>query len=102
MNKIMFSHKYQKLKNIQKDKPVVLIDVMSIELSQLSKYFIEYDTMFYSNGQKDNYPLKDGKYLLLFFVDKGLSLFTTIRRETESKKKYYVENIGYEFEVVEG
>jgi len=100
MNKIKFSHMYKKLEGIEKNKPVALIDVMSISLCRLSKYFIEYDTSFMDDDVWDNYPLKDGTYLLLFFMDKNWKLFTTIRRETPSKKKYYVDNIGCEFELV--
>lgn len=100
MKKIKFSHRYTKLEKIDKNKPVVLIDVMSISLGALSRYFLEYDTIFKDNGKFDFYPLKPGRHLLLFFVDKKGTLFTTIRRETESKKKYYLENIGYEFKII--
>ena len=91
---------YEKLKNIDASKPVHLIECMAIELNQLTDEFIEYDTGFYDGTEKDNYPLKDGKYLILFFVDNRGTLFTTIRRQTQSKNEYYFTSIGCEFELV--
>ena len=100
MNKIKFSHKYKKLEGIEISKPVVLIDMMDIDLCCLSRFFLEYDTLYVEDGISKHYPLKNGRYLLLFFVDKNFRLFTTIRRLTINKEKYYLSNIGYEFEVV--
>jgi len=91
---------YEKLKNVDSSKSVHLVECMPIKLSQLSDEFIEYDTGFYEGTEKDNYPLKDGEYLVLFFVDCNGTLFTTIRRQTASKNEYYMTSIGCEFELV--
>jgi hypothetical protein len=91
---------YEKLKNIDKSKPVKLVECMPTALCCLTGDFIEYDTTFYDDGKKDNYPLKEGQYLILFFVDCNGTLFTTIRRQTPSKTEYYMTSIGCEFELI--
>lgn len=100
MNKIKFSHMYQKLRQIDKTNPVTLIHVMPVKLSDLSDDFIEYDTLYYEKAIKKNYPLKDGNYLLLFFIDTHSRLFTTIRRSTPKNNEYYMTAIGSRFELV--
>ncbi len=98
MNKIKFSHKYLKLMSVDSSEPVTLVQVFSDNTSHLSDEFIEYDTIYYENGKKKNYPLKDGMdCLVLLFVDSSGKLFSTIRRSTPSKDAYYMTAIGIDF-----
>jgi len=86
MKSIKFSHRYRKLEKINVSNPVTLIDVLEISVSEWSDIFLEYDTVYFENGVKKNYPLRDdGRYLLLFFMDCDGCLFTTIRRCTPRK-----------------
>lgn len=70
-----------------------LLQVRDIELSELSTEFLNYDTLTES-GEK--YPLpKTGEYLLLFLYDENAcELWTTIRRSTPDKRKYYKSLTG--------
>jgi len=103
MNKIRFSHMYDKLRGVDLSKPAVLIRMEEIQdIRMLPENFLVYDTKYHnSNGDKEYYPLKkDQKYLLLYFMDdKGL-LFTTIRRWTPGKWEYYFQSQGYGFDIV--
>ena len=77
-----------------------LIEVIPVELSQLSNYMRDYDTDF------GKYELpKSGKYLMLIFLKSveayisATNLFTTIRRATPEKERYYKSRIGHIFEL---
>lgn len=96
LNIIKFSHKYTKLQTEPYGELVrfaTLLDVIPIELENLSETFRAYDT---DNG-KYKLPQK-GKYLMLLFQppDYG-QLFPTLRRYTQSKEEYYRSRIGREF-----
>ncbi|RLF50157.1 MAG: hypothetical protein DRN24_07075 [Thermoplasmata archaeon] len=100
MKTIKFSHWYRKLNKINVSNPVTLIDVLETSVSEWSDSFLEYDTVYFEDGVKKNYPLKDyNRYLLLFFMDCDGCLFTTIRRSTPKKQKYYLNSIGDSFKV---
>jgi len=90
--KIKFSHKYRKLSGVKNNK-AILLEVIPVKLENLHKPFLDYDT---DNG-KFILP-KLGIYLMLIFISDGF-LFTTIRRSTPEKKKYYDGCIGQEFDV---
>ena len=102
MNKIRFSHVYDKLRGIDLSKPAVLIRIEMIDdVREVGKEFIEYDSKFHnSHGDLEFYPLKKNlKYMILYFMDdKGL-LFTTIRRYTPAKLDYYQRNYNCGFEI---
>jgi hypothetical protein len=97
--KIKFSHKYRKLLDEKNNaiNQAALLEVIPIELSELSPYFMDYDT---DHGE---YKLPaEGKYLMLVFLKPGVintNLFTTIRRFTPEKYKYYKDARGEMFEV---
>ena len=93
---------YEKLKKIEKNKPVKLVECFQIKLAGLNDEFIEYDATYYKGNVKKRYPLPAGPYLLLFFVDANGTLFTTIRRQTPRKTEYYNNAVGDSFEVVVG
>lgn len=98
MNKIKFSHRYNKLFYSETftgfSKMAMLIEVLTVNLENLSRQFISYDT----DGL---YQLpKKGEYLMLIFTkDEGANIFTTLRRKTEVKEKYYRSKIGEYFKL---
>jgi len=100
MNKIKFSHRYEKLENINEYEPVTLLECIPVGWNNLSSDLIEYDTVYYEADEKKYYKLNNGDYLLLLFVDINNNLFTTIRRATPSKTDYYMTAIGSKFELV--
>jgi len=102
MPQIKFSHKYQKILNSHNDviETATLLQVSIINLEDLSKEFLNYDT---DNGV---YELpKRGKYLMLIFLKEhedyttDLNLFTTLRRHTPEKHSFYMSQIGKVFNV---
>jgi hypothetical protein len=102
-SKIKFSHCYGKLLD-GNERPVLaakLLEVLPVDLGDLSRWFIAYDT---DHGV---YKLpKKGKYLLLIFrrtnsaLLKGKDIFTTLRRATPEKEKFYRGAIGQWFDVI--
>jgi len=95
MKQIKFSHHYTKL-GAQPPHIATLLEVIDVQLEDLSIPFLAYDTNYI--GGKYPLPLK-GKYLLLLFLAKGM-LFSTLRRSTPTKRKYYINSIGEQFKVV--
>ena len=93
MNPIKFSHRYVKHPcNVQNGSVVTLIEVLNSRFEDLHKSFIEYDTTTVNN-EKYSLP-KRGDCLVLLFLGAGLSwdsseLFTTVRRSTPEKERYY-------------
>ena len=99
MNKIKFSHKYYKFPAaFEKSK---LAQIIVMDEKDISKPFREYDTVCTSNIQEDGfYPLPKGKVILILLIaNAGMGwLWTTIRRWTPEKEKYYRSKIGEIFE----
>lgn len=97
---IKFSHKYPKL--ISHDGNICemakLLDVININIENLSNCFLNYDT---ANGLF-GLPRK-GDYMMLIFLKDGKlfhdNLFTTLRRRTPEKEKFYRESIGTWFDI---
>lgn len=80
---IKFSHNYKKLRGLKNGDKVKLLQVIDVKLEHLSNSFLMYDT-----GGVYKLP-KRGNYLMLIF-EKGLGdIFTTLRRWTDTKAKYY-------------
>lgn len=103
MNKLKFSYDYPKLfmAGIIHKSRVNLLDVIPIKLEDLSDNFKKYDTRLVPLNEY--YPLpKKGNYLLLIFLNPNNGIFTTLRRSTPSKLKYYRSQIGQNFEVTTG
>jgi hypothetical protein len=70
MNKIKFSHNYWKLPPAE--GYALLLEVLEVKLENLSRAFINYDTMYMENGKDGYYKLpKKGDYLLLIFNQSG-------------------------------
>ena len=100
LNTIKFSHYYRKFNGLRIDKPVTLLETWLTELESFSEDFLKYDTLYFENDMEKYYTLKDGKYILLFFMDCEGRLFTTIRRFTPKKLEYYDNLVGKKFKVV--
>ena len=103
MKKIKFSHWYDKFPdNINHTVSVILMEVFRINSKDLHKRFIEYDTSYYDkkNNECGYYKLPNEYVLVLLFRTHFDELFTTIRRSTPEKDKYYMNARGEEFKVV--
>lgn len=95
MPTIKFSHKYNKLrKKYLFATTAILLDVISVELSQLSQEFLAYDTDYGTFKLPES-----GKYMMLIFLKDRENIFTTLRKYSDEKEKHYRENIGKEFDI---
>ena len=94
---IKFSHRYPKLHD---QKSARLVHIHLVSRSDMCADFIEYDTIFRNGNDIDHYPLPSGKYMVLVFLGDKLIPFTTARRHTEEKFRYYQDAIGRDFEIV--
>jgi hypothetical protein len=90
---IKFSHEYPKLHG---QESAQLLAVCLCQRSQLTDKFIEYDTAF----DGGHYPLPPGKYMVLVFLGNEMIPFTTVRRFTEEKFRYYNSGVGQIFNIV--
>jgi len=104
MKKIRFSHLYLKFKHSCIDAEVppssaVLLEVFVADTSKLHDSFIMYDTAYEENGLLQYYELPKGKVIVLLFKSGGL-VFTTIRRFSREKYRYYLDSRGEMFEIV--
>lgn len=103
MLSIKFSHRYNKLQTSLTTyvSTVTLLRCVKIELQNLCKEFLDYDTGF------GKFPLpKKGTYIMLIFLKGTLldnmerqDLFTTLRPYNPGKMDYYVNRVGQEFRV---
>ncbi len=101
MNKIKFSHRYEKLGKIPNHSKVVLMQVITIDQDLLSDSFIEYDTMWLDEELNENhYELPKSELLILIFMTSKCELFTTIRRFIPQKFAYYKSLENHELELV--
>ena len=99
MNPIKFSHRYDKLPGCGNQK-VRLLEVFKVNLDDLSARFIDYDTM---RGGERSWNLPKGELLVLLFEPTccpDCGLFTTVRRWTEQKEKYYRGQRGEFLELI--
>lgn len=97
---IKFSHNYPKLHS---QKSATLLAVELRGRSDLSEHFIEYDTVYIDSSSVtgvDHYCLPPAKYMVLVFLGNDLIPFTTVRRWTEEKFRYYHGSIGSNFDIV--
>ena len=100
--KIKFSHKYCKMPD-DLNGDTELLAVVKKNRRDLKDDFVEYDTQYEgndfdeSNENYENYPLPHGDILILFLFtswDEGSCVWTTIRRSTPEKDKYYTSLVG--------
>jgi len=104
MKQIKFSHKdYEKFRRIQKMPPFTaqLLQVFLLQSNDVTDWFKEYDTKYYTERGIDYYPLNSRTWLVLLFEEKETGrLFTTMRSANTSKLQYYRDCQGEEFEVI--
>jgi len=107
MHKIKFSHDYMKMPHSDDYRETSLMEVLTASTEDLAEGFIEYDTTYYErNGSvliKQNYPLPKGKVLILILNSPyafKYVLWTTVRRWTPEKEKYYRSIRGQNVEIV--
>jgi hypothetical protein len=103
MRTIRFSYPdYEKFQKIHKRPPftATLLQVFLLQNDDVSEWFREYDTKYYTEKGADYYPLQGSRsWIVLLFETDGL-LFTTMRSATTSKLQYYKDSQGEEFEIV--
>jgi hypothetical protein len=98
MYKIHFIHPYKKLGSLIHPFKARLLQVIKIDLKDLSEEFRSYDT------DSGLYKLPDaGPYILLIFskvCDTPPFIFTTCRAYTSEKLKFYQSSTGRTFDVL--
>lgn len=107
MPKIEFSHSYPKLHN---QKSAVLLEVYLKDREDLSVAFVEYDTTYiidhaiglFSEETLGHYKLPEGRVLVLLFIGDQMIPFTTVRRYTPEKDRFYRENLRKVFDIIIG
>ena len=107
MKTIKFSEEYEKMPCYSDEPPkdALLLEVLKVNSKDLNKKFIEYDTIYF-NKKENNwnyYELPKGEVLILLLKSESISvggdLWTTIRRFTPQKYKYYKEARGEVFSI---
>jgi len=98
--RINFSHKYNKMPyGFESSK---LLDVLPVQLEDLSPEFLRYDTSYLDGGEEKQYQLPiSGKYVILLLqASSGAGpMWTTIRsRWPPEKLEYYRSHVGEVFE----
>jgi len=103
MNKIKFSDDYEKLPKIwQNTKATLLSIVAPIDIEELKNTlpaFITYDTKYRLTDGVYDLNFKTGIILILIHHNTGIP-FTTIRRYTTQKYRYYHDQIGETFQII--
>lgn len=103
-SKIKFSHEYVKLENPKGPGNATLLSVSTVQLEKLPLGYLDWDTRYIDKeGKNRHYQLPtEGKYLLLLFWAQSQEgfIFTTLRRCTPEKEKYYRSLVGEEIEVL--
>jgi hypothetical protein len=87
---IKFSHEYSKLHH-QRTARLILVDQINLvnEPESADMELIKYDTLYHEDGKPEHYSLESGFYLLLVFMGDMNIPFTTIRRWTFEKDRFY-------------
>lgn len=99
MNKITFSHKYNKLCGAS--DTAILLGMQLTIAGSLDEEFLKYDTSYWDFKLGwQNYDLSRLKNVLILFFYSNYSVFTTIRRWTQQKEAFYKSKIGETFEIV--
>jgi hypothetical protein len=93
---IKFSHRYPKLHG-QKSARLLCVELRN--RAELNEEFVEYDTVYENDPATDHYCLTNGRYMVLVFLGNKLIPFTTVRRWTAEKERYYKNAIGGMFEI---
>jgi hypothetical protein len=100
---IRFSHAdYGKFRRIQKRPPFTarLLQVFTLEDSEITDAFREYDTKYYTDHGIEYYPLRGKTWIVLLFEAENGLLFTTVRSLNQEKLEYYRNAQGENFDIV--
>ena len=106
---IKFSHQYLKMPTmVDGETPVTqatLLTVFVVERKTLSPEFITYDTAYIDGDHASYYELpKQGNVIILLLQSTpqqcNPELWTTVRRWTTEKERYYRSGIGAVFDIV--
>lgn len=96
-NIIKFSHKYKKLHDANGSiiENAILLDVIKVNLEDLSKDFLDFDT---DNGL---FELPEtGVYSMLIFKKTNTNdIFTTLRKWSQEKFDFYKSKTGSSFKI---
>ena len=95
---IKFSHYYLKMRDFDLERPFTLVDMVTVNLSNLTPSFIQYDTTYTEQGINNifqKYPLQKGDLITLYLVQ-DFRLMTTVRRYTVEKFHFYSKLVGQE------
>jgi hypothetical protein len=98
MQVIKFSHKYYKMPKVVKIVPTTLMQVLVCDKQHLSTNFLEYDTAYPTEKGMENYELPEGG-LLVLILNTGGFVWTTLRRHTQEKERYYRTLQGQEVKI---
>jgi hypothetical protein len=105
MTSIKFSHdSYNKFRS-QEGIPqeAKLLQVFVVDRKDLSESFVEYDTLFWNEKEQVEYfDLPRGKLIVLLLESihaSGCTCWTTIRRWTPEKERYYKSMQGQRFKI---
>ena len=102
---INFSHHYPKLHAQERAR---LIRVVISDVKALPRSFVHYDTVYLDRDglfpQTEKYYAlpESGNVLILYFVGNQLIPFSTVRRWTAEKERWYTGMINMIFEVAVG
>ena len=97
MNKIKFSHEYFKMPleaRDRRDRSYIISECVT-DINKLPKAFLDFDTLYFDNGITTAYPL-DFKTGIIITIYTNGKIWTTIRRWTPEKERYYMGMIGQE------
>lgn len=83
---ISFSHEYVKLYHQQH---AILIAMFKTTKSKLSDMLMSYDAIYIENNEKKYFDIPDGDLIYLLFLGDFNIPFSTIRKYTPKKYKYY-------------
>ena len=97
MNEIKFSHRYNKMPSDM--EMTFLFETFRKFRSELSSFFLEYDTS-YPGGR---YPLKDGELIILLLLSRVNGkdvIWTTVRSFNPAKWAYYQQMRGHQVNII--
>lgn len=104
--KIKFSHRYYKMpiqEAIKSGKHTIIGIQIHEDIYKLPEEFLHYDASFWNGKETEEYPIPLGKGIVIFIFsshDNDFELWTTIRRWTPEKQKYYEGLKGKEVEII--
>lgn len=104
INTLKFSHFYKKMPINALHDPSILIQMFVCEHRQISRYFINYDTLYLDeHKQYKYYDIPNERHIVLLINTIGAigigKIWTTIRRWTHEDELYYKSIVGEELNI---